>query len=119
MCIRDSPDTFPPWQRRYLHAATAASCRHARRLITISESGKQDVHRVYGVPLERIDVVVPGVGDAYRPVSYTHLRAHETVLDLVCRLLLEKKKTKKKHVSDKARQNKNKHIIRRHHTHNN
>ena len=25
-------------------------------------------------------------------VSYTHLRAHETVLDLVCRLLLEKKK---------------------------
>ena len=28
------------------------------------------------------------------PVSYTHLRAHETVLDLVCRLLLEKK-TKK------------------------
>ena len=28
------------------------------------------------------------------PVSYTHLRAHETVLDLVCRLLLEKKKAK-------------------------
>src|SRR5665811_2506727 len=27
-----------------------------------------------------------------RSVSYTHLRAHETVLDLVCRLLLEKKK---------------------------
>src|SRR5664280_3232401 len=25
-----------------------------------------------------------------KPVSYTHLRAHETVLDLVCRLLLEK-----------------------------
>src|SRR5665811_357213 len=24
----------------------------------------------------------------YDPVSYTHLRAHETVLDLVCRLLL-------------------------------
>ena len=38
------------------------------------------------------------VYDAYlkawvRSVSYTHLRAHETVLDLVCRLLLEKKKT--------------------------
>src|SRR5664280_3329353 len=28
----------------------------------------------------------------YAPVSYTHLRAHETVLDIVCRLLLEKKK---------------------------
>ncbi|WDT36816.1 hypothetical protein PVA38_11355 [Streptococcus pneumoniae D39] len=30
--------------------------------------------------------------DNISPVSYTHLRAHETVLDLVCRLLLEKKK---------------------------
>ena len=28
-------------------------------------------------------------------VSYTHLRAHETVLDLVCRLMLEKKKQPK------------------------
>ena len=28
---------------------------------------------------------------AVTAVSYTHLRAHETVLDLVCRLLLEKK----------------------------
>src|SRR5674476_1619344 len=28
-------------------------------------------------------------------VSYTHLRAHETGRNLVCRLLLEKKKTKK------------------------
>ena len=27
-----------------------------------------------------------------RPVSYTHLRAHETGRNLVCRLLLEKKK---------------------------
>ena len=35
------------------------------------------------------------------PVSYTHLRAHETRGNLVCRLLLEKKKKKKK------KQNKN------------
>ena len=30
--------------------------------------------------------------DSRKTVSYTHLRAHETVLDIVCRLLLEKKK---------------------------
>src|SRR5450756_1022722 len=38
------------------------------------------------------------IGEATRatiPVSYTHLRAHETRHDLVCRLLLEKKKKKK------------------------
>eukprot|EP00831_Metopus_contortus_P041822 TRINITY_DN32884_c0_g1_i1.p2 TRINITY_DN32884_c0_g1~~TRINITY_DN32884_c0_g1_i1.p2 ORF type:complete len:175 (+),score=34.24 TRINITY_DN32884_c0_g1_i1:77-526(+) len=32
-----------------------------------------------------------------KPVSYTHLRAHETSLHLVCRLLLEKKKKTKLH----------------------
>ena len=32
----------------------------------------------------------------FRAVSYTHLRAHETVLDLVCRLLLEKKNKRQK-----------------------
>ena len=44
--------------------------------------------------------------EALEPVSYTHLRAHETVLDLVCRLLLEKKKDEdtysniRKHIED-------------------
>ena len=33
-------------------------------------------------------------GVCVQPVSYTHLRAHETRHDLVCRLLLEKKKKK-------------------------
>ena len=32
--------------------------------------------------------------DKTKPVSYTHLRAHETGRNLVCRLLLEKKKKK-------------------------
>ena len=33
--------------------------------------------------------------DEIDPVSYTHLRAHETPEHLVCRLLLEKKKKTK------------------------
>ena len=36
--------------------------------------------------------VIEGNVDTIRPVSYTHLRAHETLRYLVCRLLLEKKK---------------------------
>ena len=39
------------------------------------------------------DLMQIGTESEYvQSVSYTHLRAHETVLDLVCRLLLEKKK---------------------------
>ena len=39
-----------------------------------------------------IDENTPGNRIWCIPVSYTHLRAHETVLDLVCRILLEQKK---------------------------
>ena len=40
--------------------------------------------------------------DSSDAVSYTHLRAHETVLDLVCRLLLEKKKNTQYNEDDDA-----------------
>ena len=46
----------------------------------------------HGAQLSVNELDGPDVDTARRPVSYTHLRAHETVLDLVCRLLLEKKK---------------------------
>ena len=48
----------------------------------------------FGDAAAQIEVEAHGVlrRCALDPVSYTHLRAHETVLDLVCRLLLEKKK---------------------------
>ena len=42
------------------------------------------------------------------PVSYTHLRAHETGRNLVCRLLLEKKKIKKKKYIKKKKKTKTK-----------
>src|SRR5450756_2257241 len=48
---------------------------------------------------ERQDIKVDGIGrrqGKVSSVSYTHLRAHETRHDLVCRLLLEKKKKNKK-----------------------
>ena len=48
------------------------------------------------------------IDEVFQPVSYTHLRAHETVLDLVCRLLLEKKKkkTRKEDMSLESGENK-------------
>lgn len=69
------PDTFPAIQRRYLAAETAYSCRRAARLIAISESGKRDIHRVYGTPTAQIDVVTPGVGRAYRPLPAAEIDA--------------------------------------------
>ena len=69
------PEAFPAAQRRYLERETAYSCGHAARLVAISESGRRDIHRLYGVPLERIDVVTPGVDDAYRPLPAAQVAA--------------------------------------------
>src|SRR5674536_123839 len=44
-------------------------------------------------PMDPVDGRVTGF-TKHCPVSYTHLRAHETPEHLVCRLLLEKKKQK-------------------------
>ena len=53
-------------------------------------------HRaVLGVESHNLDLFFSApdtVRALYAPVSYTHLRAHETDSYLVCRLLLEKKK---------------------------
>ena len=43
-----------------------------------------------------------------KTVSYTHLRAHETGRNLVCRLLLEKKKKKIRTTKKNTKTNKNK-----------
>ena len=58
---------------------------------TLADVPDQDIKVVdCFVSSEHVGAVVDDV-IAHKAVSYTHLRAHETVLDLVCRLLLEKK----------------------------
>ena len=65
------------------------------------------------IPQQEIDQeTVSSTRIRQTPVSYTHLRAHETVLDLVCRLLLEKKKKKKQtHTKLITTTNKPSHIL--------
>jgi glycosyltransferase involved in cell wall biosynthesis len=63
------PERFPALQRWYLTSQTKRSCQQAQRVITISESSRQDVHHYFGVPLSQIDVVYPGVNDRYQPLS--------------------------------------------------
>ena len=82
MCIRDS-----------FEAARADAARgeihHADKSGVVVGIGDQTQigQRVFDLgALEKAQAAI-------HPVSYTHLRAHETVLDLVCRLLLEKKNT--------------------------
>ncbi|CZR83238.1 hypothetical protein CDFC105_43951 [Clostridioides difficile] len=49
-----------------------------------------DLKRIHELGKSTLTMVL--FPDGKKAVSYTHLRAHETRHDLVCRLLLEKKK---------------------------
>ena len=74
MCIRDSSHTIvreADLRSVFIHQTTG------------------DAHDARVPPFKAMEQ-----GIVHQAVSYTHLRAHETVLDLVCRLLLEKKKKK-------------------------
>src|SRR5665648_1175654 len=89
---------------------TAAELRYSETAF-IRQVGEKEFNIRYFTPVEEVNLCGHATigsfgalldagtihkGQIYEPVSYTHLRAHETRHDLVCRLLLEKKKTKKK-----------------------
>ena len=57
-----------------------------------AKGGNLYLYDLSGKMLKTQKVSANSGDDTISAVSYTHLRAHETVLDLVCRLLLEKKK---------------------------
>src|SRR5428012_21466 len=74
--------------------------RRPPRTTQSRSSAASDVYKRQSQQHQRSQCADPAEGrcgshlrmDAISPVSYTHLRAHGTRHDLVCRLLLEKKK---------------------------
>ena len=81
----------PP--RSTLDRSSAASDVYKRQVLAFDAGSGGDV--THSLPITAIERKGNPNLFTIIPVSYTHLRAHETVLDLVCRLLLEKKKHKK------------------------
>ena len=82
MCIRD-------------RGALAREIGGDRVQVCTATTALQDAHHVDARPsliarARSADLLIATGAD---PVSYTHIRAHETVLDIVCRHLLEKKNT--------------------------
>ena len=82
------PERLPAARRLYLRTFTGISCRRARRVITISRSGADDVHRLLGIPRDRIDVAVPGVHPDYFPRPAETVEAFRARQGLPARFLL-------------------------------
>jgi len=49
----------------------AIAIRKADMIITISETSKRDIHKVYGVPLDKIRVTYLGANDYFKPMDRT------------------------------------------------
>src|SRR5678809_624115 len=92
--ITDAPDTTGYLGGPYYKIVIAGT---DRALAATADAEVITVSTFTGAPeqLWRIDQLIDGtysIMPKLVPVSYTHLRAHETGRNLVCRLLLEKKK---------------------------
>jgi glycosyltransferase involved in cell wall biosynthesis len=63
------PQAFHPLKRLYLTALTGWSARHAAHVIAVSDSTRQDVLDLLGVPPERVTTVHNGVSERFVPAS--------------------------------------------------
>src|SRR5660397_270844 len=91
---------------RSLKRRKASSNSSAERTIPSSANPRFSACRPECLPKTISESVKPISWACIISVSYTHLRAHETKANLVCRLLLEKKKKKKKNKKNKKKLNK-------------
>ncbi len=62
------PEVLTQAKRMYHRAFTVRSLRHATRLIAVSESTRQDIHELVGIPLERIQTVYPCINEHFSNV---------------------------------------------------
>ncbi len=61
------PESFNRWNRSYLSTMARITARRCDRILTISESTRQDVIRFLGVPPEKVQVTYLGVDPQFRP----------------------------------------------------
>jgi glycosyltransferase involved in cell wall biosynthesis len=64
---RRYPEFFPFAMRARLNWLTPGTLRRARRVLTLTETIRSEIHETYGTPLDRIDVVAPGVDPIFCP----------------------------------------------------
>lgn len=83
------PERFRPANRLYLSTMTRLSCRRARRIIAVSQATANEVVRLLGVPIERVDVVPHGVQHArFHPCPSSQVESLRRERDLPARFVL-------------------------------
>ncbi|HEX2934605.1 MAG TPA: glycosyltransferase family 1 protein [Bacteroidales bacterium] len=63
------PSDLPFADRTFYKRYIPKYARMARRIITVSEFSKNDINRLYHIPLDKIDVAYNGASEIFAPVS--------------------------------------------------
>ena len=82
------PQFFRGFNQAYLRVGTRWSARQAQRIIAISDCARRDVHRLYGVPLDRITVAYPGVDETLRRADPDRVQDFRRLKNLPDKFLL-------------------------------
>jgi len=82
------PESFRPFNRWYLTTMTRRSVRKARAVIAISQNTANDLHRLWGVPRDRIHLAYCGVDDIFRPMPASEVAAFREARALPARYIL-------------------------------
>ena len=69
------PSWFPKKHRLLLNLAVPGAMRRAARIITLSESSRRDIIRIYGIPPEKIHAIHLAAGPEYQPIPKEIARA--------------------------------------------
>ncbi len=76
------PEVHGRFKRIFFRNMMKHSGSHADRLLADSESTRQDMHRILGIDLQRIDTAPLAADDAYRPLAAAETEAHCAVHSL-------------------------------------
>ncbi len=63
------PEDLPPHVTKYYTKYFPLFANKAERIITVSQFSKQDIHELYNIPLDKIDVAHNGVNESLHPLE--------------------------------------------------
>lgn len=76
------PKDLPWLKARYYNFFFPRFARKAKRIVTVSSYSKEDIHQMYQIPTNRIDVVYNGVNTLYTPTGEAERKAAKAVYSM-------------------------------------
>jgi glycosyltransferase involved in cell wall biosynthesis len=82
------PERYTKFKRWYLQSQTRRSVQSADLTLAISQDGKRDIQKVFGIATDKVAVITPGVSASYRPLPPAEVDRFKQEKELTRRFIL-------------------------------